>query len=75
MRLSSTVGPFQYCVFRGVFFTRYGQLKGFFSDEKATVVKSETHFSREAIGKKRVKVLKKNFIIGRSWSSAKLFIM
>ena len=33
----------------GVFFSRYVQLKRSFSDEKKTVVKSETHFSREAI--------------------------
>ena len=32
---------------RGVFFSRYVQLKSSFSEEK-TAVKSETHFSREA---------------------------
>ena len=36
-------------VLRGVIFSRYAQLKGFFSDEKKSAVKSETHFSREAI--------------------------
>ena len=35
-------------VLRGVLFRRYVQLKSSFSDEK-TAVKSETHFSREAI--------------------------
>ena len=38
-------------------------------------MKSETCFSREAIENERGKVLKKNFIIDRSWSSAKLFIV
>ena len=38
-------------------------------------MKSETHFSREAIGNERVKVLKEDSIIDRSWSSAKLFIV
>ena len=36
-------------VLRGVFFSRYAQLKSWFSDEKKSAVKSETHFSREAI--------------------------
>ena len=35
-------------VLRGVFVSRYVQLKSSFSDEKRPVVKSETHFSREA---------------------------
>ena len=38
-------------------------------------MKSETHFSREAIEIERGKVLKGNSIIDRSWSSAKLFIV
>ena len=38
-------------------------------------MKSETCFSREAIENERGKVLKKNVIIDRSWSSAKLFIV
>ena len=46
-------------VFCGVFFSRYVQLKNSFSDEKIT----------------SGKVLKENSIIGRSWSSFKLFIM
>ena len=33
----------------GVFFSRYVQLKSFFSDEKTSAVKSETHFSKKAI--------------------------
>ena len=44
---------------RGVFFSRYVQLKN--SDEKTSVVKSETHFSREAIEDIRGEVF-----IGRS---------
>ena len=36
-------------VLRGVFFSGYVQLKSSFSDEKTSVVKSETYFSREAI--------------------------
>ena len=38
-------------------------------------MKSKTHFSIEAINVERVKVLKENFIIGRSWRTAKLFMM
>ena len=41
-------GDFNIFVLRGVFFSRYLQLKGSFSDEK-TAVKSETQCSREAI--------------------------
>ena len=37
-------------VLRGVFFGRYVQLKSSYSDEKTSAVKSETQFSREAIG-------------------------
>ena len=36
-------------VIRGVFFSRYVQPESFFSDEKASAVKSETRLSREAI--------------------------
>ena len=39
------------------------------------MVESETHFSREAIENERGKILKENSITGRSWSSAKLFIV
>ena len=35
-------------VLRGVFFSRYVRLRSSFPDEKSSVVKSETHFSREA---------------------------
>ena len=38
-------------------------------------VKSGTQYSREAIEVSGGKVLKENFIMGRSWSSGKLFIM
>ena len=58
-----------------VFFSKYVQLKSSFSDEKISAVKSETHFSREAMKNQRGKVLKENSIIGRGWSSAKLFIV
>ena len=36
-------------VYRDVFFRKYFQLKNSFCNEKKSVVKSETHFSREAI--------------------------
>ena len=42
-------GDISIFVLRGVFFSRYIQLKSSFSDEKTSTVKSETHFSREAI--------------------------
>ena len=58
-----------------VFFSKYVQLKSSFSDEKISAVKSETHFSREAMKNQCGKVLKENSIIGRGWSSAKLFIV
>ena len=51
------------------------QLKSSFSDVKTSAVKSETHFRTEAIENERGEVLKENSIIGRSWSSAKLFIV
>ena len=44
-------------------------------EKKTSVVKSKTYFSRKAIENLLGKVLKENFIIGRSWSSAKLFIV
>ena len=57
----------------GVF--RSIKLKNSFSHEKTSAVKSETQFSREAIKNYCCEVLKENYIIGRSWSSARLFIM
>ena len=65
-------------VLHGVLFSRSVQLKSSFSHEKKkkkTAVKSETYFSTEAIKVERGKVLKENYIIGRNWRSAKLFIM
>ena len=43
--------------------------------KKTSVVKSKTHFSRGPIYIERGKVLKQNSVIGRSCSSAKLFMM
>ena len=42
-------GDINVFVIRGVFFSRYVQLKSFFSNEKTSAVKSETEFSRQAI--------------------------
>ena len=42
-------GDINIFVLLGVFFGRQVQLKNSFSEEKTSVVKSETHFSREAI--------------------------
>ena len=42
-------GSVNFLVLRGVFFSRYIQLKSSFSDKKTSAVKFETHFSREAI--------------------------
>ena len=43
-------GDINIFVVRGVFFSRYVQLKSSFSDKKKTsAVKSETYFTREAI--------------------------
>ena len=42
-------GDINIFVLRGVFFSRYVQLKSSFSGEKTLAVKSETNFSREAI--------------------------
>ena len=68
-------GDINIFVLRGVFFSRYVQLKSSFSDEKTSAVKSETYFSKETIRNGRGKVLKEDSIIDRSWSSAKLFIV
>ena len=58
------------------YYTRYFQLKSSLSDEKKTsAVTSEIHFSKEAIENYCGKLLKKNYIVGRSWSSAKVFIV
>ena len=43
-------GDINIFVLPGVFFCRYVQLKAPFLTKKASVVKSETPFSREAIG-------------------------
>ena len=42
-------GGVNFLVLRGVFFSRYIQLKSSFSDKKTSAVKFETNFSREAI--------------------------
>ena len=42
-------GDINIFVLCGVFYSRYVQLKSSFSDKKTLAVKSETHFSREAI--------------------------
>ena len=42
-------GDINIFVLRGVVFSRYVQLKSSFSEEKTSALKSETHFSREAI--------------------------
>ena len=59
---------------RGVIWSRYAQLKSYFSDKKTSSVKSDTNVSREAIGNYRGKILKKPSIIDRSWSPAKSLI-
>ena len=42
-------GDINIFVLRGVFFSRYVQLKSSFSAEETSLVESETHFSREAM--------------------------
>ena len=42
-------GDINIFVLRGVLFSTYVQLKSYFSGKKTSLVKSETHFSREAI--------------------------
>ena len=66
-------GNINIVILHGVFFSMYVKLKSSFFDKKA--VKCETQFSSEASNVLRGKVLKENFIIGRSWSSTKLFMM
>ena len=53
-------GDINIFVLRGVFFSRYVQLKSSLT-KKTSVVKSETHFSREAIENHRGKVIKGKF--------------
>ena len=60
---------FNIFVLHVVFFSRYVLLKSW---RKTSAV---TYFSRDAIENQRGKVFKKNSKIGRSWSSAKLFIV
>ena len=57
------------------FFVGMFNKKAPFLTKKTPTVKSETHFSIEAIKNYRGKVLKENSIIGKNWSSAKLFIL
>ena len=45
-----STGDINIFVLRGVFFSRYVQLKSSISNEKTSAVKSETCFGREAIG-------------------------
>ena len=49
LKILFQTGDINIFVLRGVFFSRYVQLKSSFSDEKTSAVKSETYFSREAI--------------------------
>ena len=49
LKILFQTGDINIFVLRGVFFSRYVQLKSSFSDKKASAVKSETHFSRQAI--------------------------
>ena len=62
-------------VLRGVFLVDMFHWKAPFLLKKISAVKSETHFSRVAIKVYRSKTVKENFIIDRSWSSAKLLTM
>ena len=43
------IGDINNFILRSVFFSRYVQLKSFFSDEKTSAMKSETHYWRDAI--------------------------
>ena len=53
----------------------YFYLKRYFSAKKTPAMKSKILFSKEAIQVQCGKVLKKNLITGRIWSSEKLFII
>ena len=46
--LKNLIGDINIFVLCGIFFSRYVQLKSSFSDEKTSVVKSETRFGKEA---------------------------
>ena len=48
-KISFQTGDINIFVLRGVFFSRYVQLKSCFSEEKSSTVKSDTNYSREAI--------------------------
>ena len=73
LKILFQTGNINIVILYGVFFGMYVQLKSSFFDKKA--VKYETQFSSKTINVLRGKVLKENFIIGRTWSSAKLFMM
>ena len=66
---------FNIFVLRGVFLVDMFNYKSPFLTKKTSAVKSKTRFRTEDIENLRGKVLKENSITGRSWSSAKLFIM
>ena len=51
------------------------QIKSSFSSEKTLAVESGTHFYRESVKVQRGIALKENYIAGRSWGSAKLFVL
>ena len=64
-------GNINISVLHSVFFSRYVQLKRSFSDDE----KHQRWNLRHTLVEKHGKVLMENSIIGRSWNSAKLFIM
>ena len=49
LKILFKTGDISTCVLRGNFVSRYVQLKSTFSDKKTSAVKSETHFSKEAM--------------------------
>ena len=56
-KISFQTGDINIFVLCSVFFSRYVKLKSFFSEKKMSVVKSETHYGREALEKTTLKSL------------------
>ena len=61
-------------VLRGVIYVQHFQIKSRFSKKKKHGG-TRTHFPRKLIKFNMAKYKKKNSIVGRSWNSAKLFVL
>ena len=75
LKILFQTGDIYIFVLRGVFSSRYVQLKSSFSDKKKHQLWNLRNTLVEKLSKIMWQILKENSIIDRSWSSAKLFIV